>query len=265
MPKIVVYLQNELIEEYPLGESEIIIGRHEKCDLVLKKGHISKDSVEAMTVSRKHAKIENVDGKYLITDLNSSNGTYINRERISTKELKNGDEIIIGPYILLYKDTEESKVEKAPTVPKEVEVTYPKVSEIDIDNREKTQIVRIDEIWGREDESSRPIEVNVDPILIKPIFDDSQLAEDLRSIIEYFKAGKAKFELSKLESDVKSPLKILGGLNTKKVTLIFIAIIILLILTFIIPDSISKELVTALIIGILIGFFLSTIADIKVK
>jgi pSer/pThr/pTyr-binding forkhead associated (FHA) protein len=54
---------------------------------------------EGNYVSRKHAKIECDDGTWKITDLGSSNGTFLLRddfEKVDTAELKDGDEIALG-------------------------------------------------------------------------------------------------------------------------------------------------------------------------
>lgn len=65
----------------PVGK--VIIGRANNCDIQLPANH----------VSRQHAEVQLVGGKLLVKDLNSSNGTYINRKKISDGELNNGDEV----------------------------------------------------------------------------------------------------------------------------------------------------------------------------
>ena len=77
--------------EYPLpGEKEIVIGRGGELDIVL---------VEDM-VSRKHAKITTQGGKIVIQDLGSTNGTFVNGEKIKRARLKEGDRVLIGTSIL---------------------------------------------------------------------------------------------------------------------------------------------------------------------
>ena len=77
--------------EYPLpGEKEIVIGRGGELDIVL---------VEDM-VSRKHAKINTQGGKVVIQDLGSTNGTFVNGEKIKRARLKEGDRVLIGTSIL---------------------------------------------------------------------------------------------------------------------------------------------------------------------
>lgn len=56
-------------------------------------------------VSRKHARIVYDGGRYLITDLNSSNGTYVNQIRVSTAPVNSGDKVNVGSTCLLFTQT----------------------------------------------------------------------------------------------------------------------------------------------------------------
>ena len=77
--------------EFPLKpEKQVVIGRSSDLDMVL---------VEDM-VSRKHAKITIASGKVVIEDLGSTNGTFVNGEKIKQSRLKEGDRILIGTSIL---------------------------------------------------------------------------------------------------------------------------------------------------------------------
>jgi hypothetical protein len=77
--------------EFPLRwDREIVIGRSSDLDMVL---------VEDM-VSRKHAKIATMAGQVVIQDLGSTNGTFVNGEKIKKVRLKEGDRILIGTSIL---------------------------------------------------------------------------------------------------------------------------------------------------------------------
>ena len=77
--------------EFPLEENrEIIVGRSSDLDMVL---------VEEM-VSRLHARIRLVDGSVNIDDLGSTNGTFVNGERVTHAELQEGDRVLIGSNIL---------------------------------------------------------------------------------------------------------------------------------------------------------------------
>ncbi len=77
--------------EFPLkADKHIVIGRSSELDMVL---------VEDM-VSRKHAKITSPGGKITIEDLGSTNGTFVNGEKVKQTRLKEGDRILIGTSIL---------------------------------------------------------------------------------------------------------------------------------------------------------------------
>jgi pSer/pThr/pTyr-binding forkhead associated (FHA) protein len=77
--------------EYALAEGqEIVIGRSSELDMVL---------VEEM-VSRKHARIALNDGVISIADLGSTNGTFVNGEKVDEGTLKEGDRVLIGTNIL---------------------------------------------------------------------------------------------------------------------------------------------------------------------
>lgn len=77
--------------EFPIEDNrEIIVGRSSDLDMVL---------VEEM-VSRRHAKIQLKDGTIHIEDLGSTNGTFVNGERIVKSRLKEGDRVLIGSNIL---------------------------------------------------------------------------------------------------------------------------------------------------------------------
>ncbi len=72
-------------------QPEITIGRVQGNDIVLPKGNISK----------RHSRIVLRDGKFIIVDLKSTNGTYVNGKRISAPQvLKEADKVYIGDFTL---------------------------------------------------------------------------------------------------------------------------------------------------------------------
>ena len=75
---------------FELGD-ELIIGRGEKCQVRLNDSY----------VSQVHARIYARDDDYVLEDLGSTNGTYLNRRRItSPAELQRGDQVKIGKTVL---------------------------------------------------------------------------------------------------------------------------------------------------------------------
>jgi hypothetical protein len=92
--------------QFPLAkDKQVVIGRSSELDMVL---------VEDM-VSRKHAKITVQAGKITIEDLGSTNGTFVNGEKIKQARLKEGDRILIGTSILklIYQGTEHQELDDA--------------------------------------------------------------------------------------------------------------------------------------------------------
>jgi pSer/pThr/pTyr-binding forkhead associated (FHA) protein len=67
-------------------------GRHPESDIFL----------DDVTVSRRHAEFRREDGRFVIRDVGSLNGTYVNRQRVEETELANGDELQIGKFKLTF-------------------------------------------------------------------------------------------------------------------------------------------------------------------
>ena len=76
---------------YVLGQL-ITVGRHPESNICL----------DDVTVSRRHAQIEQVNGNYVVRDLGSLNGTYVNQMRIDELALEQGDELQIGKYRMVF-------------------------------------------------------------------------------------------------------------------------------------------------------------------
>jgi hypothetical protein len=67
-------------------------GRHPDSDIFL----------DDVTVSRRHAEFYRQGERFLVRDVGSLNGTYVNRERIDETELFGGDEVQVGKFRLLF-------------------------------------------------------------------------------------------------------------------------------------------------------------------
>src|SRR4051812_40016581 len=86
--------------EFPIPEDgELLIGRAADLDMVL---------VEDM-VSRKHAKLVAAAGVVTLIDLGSTNGTFVNGEKIRRAELKRNDRVLIGTSILKLVSGQEAR------------------------------------------------------------------------------------------------------------------------------------------------------------
>ena len=75
-----------------LDDDEVNSGRHPDSDIFL----------DDVTVSRKHAVFERQGNTFVVRDVGSLNGTYVNRERIDEARLQTGDEVQIGKFRLVF-------------------------------------------------------------------------------------------------------------------------------------------------------------------
>ncbi len=91
-PCLVVMEGSNAGEVYKMDKPVTVIGRDEKCDIVIwEEG-----------VSRQHAKIERQNQNYMITDMESTNGTFVNG--VSTKQItiQEGDKIRMGDILVRF-------------------------------------------------------------------------------------------------------------------------------------------------------------------
>jgi pSer/pThr/pTyr-binding forkhead associated (FHA) protein len=93
MPTLVVRRGPTVGASYPLKSEVTRAGRHPESDIFL----------DDITVSRRHAEFSRgADGRMVVRDVGSLNGTYVNRERIEEHVLAAGDEVQIGKFKLVY-------------------------------------------------------------------------------------------------------------------------------------------------------------------
>ena len=76
----------------PLTEAEILIGRS-------RQNHIKLMTEQA---SRQHCRLLRTDATYRLIDGGSSNGTYVNGQRVTEKDLAEGDAISVGNAVVVY-------------------------------------------------------------------------------------------------------------------------------------------------------------------
>lgn len=105
MAKLVVSLNTDTLAEYLLDGATLTIGRTKDNAICL----------ENLAVSSYHARIvPHPPHAYLLEDLHSTNGTFVNAQRITQHPLHGGDVIIIGVYRLHYVEEDGAVAEPAP-------------------------------------------------------------------------------------------------------------------------------------------------------
>jgi len=77
---------------FALREEVTRLGRHPDSEIIL----------DDITVSRRHAEVQRSGVEYVVTDVGSLNGTYVNQERMDRAVLRNGDELQVGKFRLVF-------------------------------------------------------------------------------------------------------------------------------------------------------------------
>ncbi len=98
MIKILLKYKQKVLKTFETDKNKITIGRLDSNDI-----HINNPAV-----SKQHAQIVKNQDNYLIEDLKSTNGIYLNKVRIFIKYLKDNDVINIGKYTLVVNIKTES-------------------------------------------------------------------------------------------------------------------------------------------------------------
>ncbi|MCA9580454.1 MAG: Flp pilus assembly complex ATPase component TadA [Myxococcales bacterium] len=81
-------------------KAEVTIGRVQGNDIILPKGNVSK----------RHARIVLKDGRFIVVDLKSTNGTYVNGRKITSPlVVKSGDKVYVGDFILTLEESQNAQ------------------------------------------------------------------------------------------------------------------------------------------------------------
>ncbi|MHB9155978.1 MAG: FHA domain-containing protein [Endomicrobiales bacterium] len=101
MPKLLLKFQAAVIKEISLDKTPLTIGRKPDNDVV----------IDSMSVSGHHARIILQGNSYMIEDLQSTNGTFLNEKKILNGALKHDDQVLLGQHTLVFVNPEETKPE----------------------------------------------------------------------------------------------------------------------------------------------------------
>ncbi len=93
--------EGQVIKDYPFPRGSVTIGRRKENTIVFTNAEVSSS----------HARIDKVGTDFILTDLQSTNGTYVNTLKVFSHRLSHGDRISIGKNILLFIGTEKAKVD----------------------------------------------------------------------------------------------------------------------------------------------------------
>ncbi|MBW1767852.1 MAG: FHA domain-containing protein [Deltaproteobacteria bacterium] len=100
MARFILTFNKQIIKEYPFLKDSITIGRKDDNTIV----------IDNLAVSGYHARIDKAGSDYILTDLQSTNGTFVKDNKIVSHKLSHGDNVIIGKHVILFVLTEKGKV-----------------------------------------------------------------------------------------------------------------------------------------------------------
>jgi pSer/pThr/pTyr-binding forkhead associated (FHA) protein len=93
MPRIKLKSKDKILGDYEIQQGvSLTIGRREKNNVI----------IDDMAVSGHHAKIDSVGDGFVLIDLQSKNGSFVNEQLVSSHWLKHGDIINIGEHLLVF-------------------------------------------------------------------------------------------------------------------------------------------------------------------
>jgi predicted component of type VI protein secretion system len=114
MARVILTFNKQVIKEFPFTKDGMTIGRKPENDI----------QIDNLAVSSFHARIDKTGPDFILTDLQSTNGTFIKDKKIVSHKLKHGDNIVIGKHVLLFLSTEKGAAEEpAVTEPKDMDKT----------------------------------------------------------------------------------------------------------------------------------------------
>jgi pSer/pThr/pTyr-binding forkhead associated (FHA) protein len=92
MARLILVFNKKVIKDYSFVKENMTIGRDEGNDIV----------IDNMAVSGFHARIDKTGDNYILTDLQSTNGTFVNDKKIISHKLQHKDKLTIGKHIVFF-------------------------------------------------------------------------------------------------------------------------------------------------------------------
>lgn len=129
MAKLVLKFENAILKEVSVGSSEVSIGRSPENTIV----------IDNPAVSNHHARVFHEEGRLMLQDFGSLNGTFVNGQRVKMVQLKSTDSVAIGKHTLIVMDTAQHVGTVEYQAPKPV---VPKINEtVMLDTRERREFM----------------------------------------------------------------------------------------------------------------------------
>ncbi len=103
MAKLILMFKDQVMQEFPFLRESMTIGRNPENNI----------QIDNLAVSGIHAKIDKTGSRFILTDLQSTNSTFVNDKKIVSHSLKDRDKIQIGKHVLLFLSSETDRAEQS--------------------------------------------------------------------------------------------------------------------------------------------------------
>jgi hypothetical protein len=100
-----VIVSSNISLELPADRLELVVGREDAVSGVFPEINLEPFGAQDAGVSRRHIKLHNSGGNWVVEDLNTVNGTFLNRQRLAASQvapLKHGDELRLGNMAFIF-------------------------------------------------------------------------------------------------------------------------------------------------------------------
>jgi pSer/pThr/pTyr-binding forkhead associated (FHA) protein len=128
MARLILMYNKQVVSEHPFVEESITIGRHEDNSIV----------IDNLAVSGFHARIDKKGSDYILTDLQSTNGTFVNDEKVSSCKLSHGDNLLIGKHAILFIASDRERAEEGKKMALHKTMLLDTAKQRDLLSRQKT-------------------------------------------------------------------------------------------------------------------------------
>ena len=169
MARLILTFNKQVIKEFPFLKGSITLGRLDDNTII----------VDNLAVSGYHARIDKTGDDFILTDLQSTNGTFVNDKKVTSHKLTHGDNIVIGKHVILFVATGKGKVDGADP------------AKMDMDKTMMLDTAKQRELLAKQKAAPKPAQV-VDKIGVITSIDGSDLGE--------FELGKKLTKIGKADT-----------------------------------------------------------------
>ncbi|MFC1821249.1 FHA domain-containing protein [Thermodesulfobacteriota bacterium] len=177
MPKLVLTFNKQVIKELPFLKDSVTIGRNDDNTI----------PIDNLAVSGYHARIDKAGSDCIITDLQSTNGTFVNDKKIVSHKLVHGDKVIVGKHVIFFVSTEKGKADAA----------APEAKKMDMDKTMMLDTAKQKELLSKQATGTKAAKA-VEKVGVISFIDGSDLGEIelTKKLTKIGKADTAEVKLS---------------------------------------------------------------------